>query len=138
MPRRTLALISSRFSKSQRSCSSCVSSKRSSTSSTLLEPVAWSCFWSLASKDASRISLVMAGSLGFKGTGKGVCESTNPREVRDGSVEFTSSRHTCGQFANGLAYSHHGQLVGSWRKQRSSGKRDGGVAPDLCFLPGEG
>lgn len=32
--------------------------------STLLEPVAWSCFRILASKDASRISMVMVGSLG--------------------------------------------------------------------------
>jgi hypothetical protein len=31
--------------------------------------VAWSCFWILASKDASRISMVMVGGLGFKGTG---------------------------------------------------------------------
>ena len=46
MPRRIFALIASRFSKSQRSCSSCVSSKQSNTSSTLAEPVAWSCFWS--------------------------------------------------------------------------------------------
>jgi hypothetical protein len=65
MPRRILALISSRLSKSQRSCSSCVSRRRGSTSSTLLEPVAWSCFWSLASKDASRISMVMVGSRGM-------------------------------------------------------------------------
>lgn len=35
------------------------SSKRSNTSSTLLEPVVWSCFRILASKDASRISMVM-------------------------------------------------------------------------------
>jgi hypothetical protein len=32
----------------------------------LLEPVAWSCFWILASKDASRISMVMVGSLGLR------------------------------------------------------------------------
>ena len=60
MPRRILALISARFSKSQRSCSSCVSSRRSRTSPTLLEPVAWSCFRILASNDASRIQLTLA------------------------------------------------------------------------------
>lgn len=41
-------------------------SRRSSTSSTLLGPVAWSCFWSLASKDASRISMVVVGLLGLR------------------------------------------------------------------------
>src|SRR6266568_1342815 len=44
MPRPILALIASLFSRSQRSCSSCVSSKRSNTSSTLAEPVASNCF----------------------------------------------------------------------------------------------
>src|SRR5271166_3500851 len=41
-------------------------SRRSGTSSTLLEPVVWSCFRILASKDASRISMVMARSLGLR------------------------------------------------------------------------
>src|SRR5207249_2472720 len=51
------ALIVSRFSESQRSCSSCVSSKRSNTSSTVREPVTCSCFRILASKAASWISM---------------------------------------------------------------------------------
>src|SRR5580704_13662219 len=62
MPRRILASRAFRFSKSQRSCSSWVSSKRSNTSSTLLEPVAWSCFWILACKVASRISIFILSS----------------------------------------------------------------------------
>ena len=32
----------------------------------IAEPVAWRCFWSLASNDASRISMVMVGSLGLR------------------------------------------------------------------------
>jgi hypothetical protein len=55
-------LRSSRFALDDRA--EVVSSKRSSTS-TLLEPVAWSCFWILASKDASRISMVMVRFLRF-------------------------------------------------------------------------
>ena len=55
---------SSRFAQDDRS--EVVSSERSSTYSTLLEPVAWSCFRILASKDASRISMVMASSLGLR------------------------------------------------------------------------
>jgi hypothetical protein len=42
------------------------SSKRSSTSSTLLEPVAWNCFRILAFNDASRISMVIVGSLALR------------------------------------------------------------------------
>src|SRR6266568_4933780 len=57
MPRLIFALIVSRFSESQRSCSSCVSSKRSNTSSTVREPVTCSCFRILASKAASLISM---------------------------------------------------------------------------------
>jgi hypothetical protein len=55
-------LRSSRFA--QDDSAEVVTSKRSSTSSTLLEPVAWSCFLILASNDASRISMVMVGSFG--------------------------------------------------------------------------
>src|SRR5882724_9838609 len=104
MPWRILALISSRFSRSQRSCSSCVSSKRSSTSSTLLEPVAWSCFWILASNDGSRISMVMTSSLG-QGYGKERGESIKSPEglgrgipllaKRQGTREMGTRRDNC-------------------------------------------
>jgi hypothetical protein len=59
---------SSRFAQDDRGEGA--SSRRSGTSSTLLEPVAWSCFRILASNDASRISMVMVRSLGL-GRGKG-------------------------------------------------------------------
>jgi len=50
---------SSRFAQDDRA--GVAASKRSSTSSTLLKPVAWSCLRILACKDASRISMVMIG-----------------------------------------------------------------------------
>src|SRR5579859_2207326 len=52
--------MSSRFSRSHRSCSSWVSSKRASSSSTLPEPVASSCFWIRAFRVESRISIFIA------------------------------------------------------------------------------
>src|SRR6266852_4772147 len=74
--------MASRFSNSQRSCSSCVSSKRRSTSSTVAEPVAWSCFWILASRAASRISMFIAGSLGDD-EGLGLFKRGNRSSARD-------------------------------------------------------
>jgi hypothetical protein len=53
IPRRIFALITARFSRSQRSCSSCVSRSRISVSSTLPEPVARIYLWILASRIGS-------------------------------------------------------------------------------------
>ena len=69
-----------------------VCSERSSTSSTLLEPVAWSCFRILASKDASRISMVMIGSPGLRVRERVRVNQQKPQ--RDGTVESHVSQRT--------------------------------------------
>lgn len=72
MPRRIFALCRSRCSCNQRSCSSCVSSKRSSTSSTFSEPVASASRRRRAARLASRISMLIAApesSLFYSGSG---------------------------------------------------------------------
>src|ERR1017187_5680613 len=60
MPRRILVFMAFRFFRSQRSCSSWVSRSRSNASSALAAPVACICFWILASRLVSWISICIA------------------------------------------------------------------------------
>jgi hypothetical protein len=85
-------VLSSRFSKSQRSGSSCLCSMPSGTSSTLLELAAWSCLRILASKDASRIFDGHGSLLAFESTGKSGVNQQNLQ--RGGTVESHVSQRT--------------------------------------------